>query len=25
MNKKIHLAFDLSWTAVETHWRLPGS
>jgi FMN-dependent oxidoreductase (nitrilotriacetate monooxygenase family) len=25
MKKKIHLAFDLSWTAVETHWRLPGS
>jgi FMN-dependent oxidoreductase (nitrilotriacetate monooxygenase family) len=23
--KKIHLAFDLSWTMVETHWRLPGS
>ena len=25
MKKKIHLAFDLSWTTVETHWRLPGS
>jgi FMN-dependent oxidoreductase (nitrilotriacetate monooxygenase family) len=23
--KKIHLAFDLSWTTVETHWRLPDS
>jgi FMN-dependent oxidoreductase (nitrilotriacetate monooxygenase family) len=21
----MHLAFDLSWTMVETHWRLPGS
>jgi FMN-dependent oxidoreductase (nitrilotriacetate monooxygenase family) len=25
MKKKIHLAFDLSWTMVETHWRLPDS
>jgi FMN-dependent oxidoreductase (nitrilotriacetate monooxygenase family) len=25
MKKKIHLAFDFSWTMVETHWRLPGS
>jgi FMN-dependent oxidoreductase (nitrilotriacetate monooxygenase family) len=25
MKKPIHLAFDLSWTNVETHWRLPGS
>jgi FMN-dependent oxidoreductase (nitrilotriacetate monooxygenase family) len=25
MKKPIHLAFDLSWTQVETHWRLPGS
>jgi FMN-dependent oxidoreductase (nitrilotriacetate monooxygenase family) len=25
MKKKIHLAFDFSWTTVETHWRLPGS
>ena len=25
MKKKIHLAFDLSWTNVETQWRLPGS
>ena len=24
MKKKIHLAFDLSWTNVETQWRLPG-
>jgi alkanesulfonate monooxygenase SsuD/methylene tetrahydromethanopterin reductase-like flavin-dependent oxidoreductase (luciferase family) len=23
--KKIHLAFDLSWTTVETQWRLPDS
>jgi FMN-dependent oxidoreductase (nitrilotriacetate monooxygenase family) len=23
--KKIHLAFDLSWTNVETQWRVPGS
>lgn len=25
MKKKIHLAFDFSWTTVETQWRLPGS
>ncbi|MEP9380484.1 NtaA/DmoA family FMN-dependent monooxygenase [Aquabacter sp. CN5-332] len=23
--KKIHLAFDMSWTQVETQWRQPGS
>lgn len=23
--KKIHLAFDMSWTNVETQWRQPGS
>ncbi|MGP0093879.1 MAG: NtaA/DmoA family FMN-dependent monooxygenase [Xanthobacteraceae bacterium] len=25
MKKRIHLAFDLSWTLVETQWRIPGS
>src|SRR5580700_2310744 len=25
MKKRIHLAFDLSWTQVETQWRIPGS
>jgi FMN-dependent oxidoreductase (nitrilotriacetate monooxygenase family) len=25
MKKPIHLAFDLSWTNVETHWRQSGS
>lgn len=25
MKKQIHLALDLSWTNVETQWRLPGS
>lgn len=25
MKKPIHLAFDLSWTQVETQWRIPGS
>jgi FMN-dependent oxidoreductase (nitrilotriacetate monooxygenase family) len=25
MKKQIHLAFDLSWTSVETQWRNPGS
>jgi FMN-dependent oxidoreductase (nitrilotriacetate monooxygenase family) len=25
MKKPIHLAFDLSWTNVETHWRQAGS
>jgi FMN-dependent oxidoreductase (nitrilotriacetate monooxygenase family) len=25
MKKRIHLAFDMSWTNVETQWRLPGS
>ena len=25
MKKRIHLAFDLSWTMVETQWRIPGS
>jgi FMN-dependent oxidoreductase (nitrilotriacetate monooxygenase family) len=25
MNKHLHLAFDFSWTQVETHWRMPGS
>jgi FMN-dependent oxidoreductase (nitrilotriacetate monooxygenase family) len=25
MKKKIHLAFDFSWTTVETQWRMPGS
>lgn len=25
MKKRIHLAFDVSWTLVETQWRIPGS
>ncbi len=25
MTKQIHLALDLSWTQVETQWRIPGS
>jgi FMN-dependent oxidoreductase (nitrilotriacetate monooxygenase family) len=25
MKRPIHLALDLSWTQVETQWRLPGS
>jgi FMN-dependent oxidoreductase (nitrilotriacetate monooxygenase family) len=25
MKRTIHLAFDMSWTNVETQWRLPGS
>ncbi|MEO7405111.1 MAG: NtaA/DmoA family FMN-dependent monooxygenase, partial [Burkholderiales bacterium] len=25
MKKRIHLAFDFSWTQVETQWRIPGS
>src|SRR5882757_7994249 len=25
MKKRIQLAFDVSWTLVETQWRLPGS
>ncbi len=25
MKKQIHLALDLSWTQVETQWRIPGS
>jgi FMN-dependent oxidoreductase (nitrilotriacetate monooxygenase family) len=25
MKKKMHLAFDLSWTHLEGRWRLPGS
>ena len=25
MSKQIHLALDLSWTQVETQWRIPGS
>ena len=25
MKKRIHLAFDFSWTHVETQWRMPGS
>jgi FMN-dependent oxidoreductase (nitrilotriacetate monooxygenase family) len=25
MKKRIHLAFDLSWTQVESQWRKPGS
>jgi FMN-dependent oxidoreductase (nitrilotriacetate monooxygenase family) len=25
MKKRIHLAFDLSWTQVETQWRNPGT
>lgn len=25
MKRQIHLAFDLSWTSVETQWRRPGS
>jgi FMN-dependent oxidoreductase (nitrilotriacetate monooxygenase family) len=25
LKKQIHLALDLSWTQVETQWRIPGS
>jgi FMN-dependent oxidoreductase (nitrilotriacetate monooxygenase family) len=25
MKKRIHLAFDFSWTQVETQWQIPGS
>jgi len=25
MPKQVHLALDVSWTQVETAWRLPGS
>ena len=25
MPKQMHLALDVSWTQVETAWRLPGS
>ncbi|MSQ18432.1 MAG: LLM class flavin-dependent oxidoreductase [Betaproteobacteria bacterium] len=25
MKKRIQLAFDISWTHVESHWRMPGS